>query len=197
MAAKGAGCLGWIVLSFAALTWCVPRDRTVDSGRGSAPQPLFSQPLEASRPTVADRERSTPPLPNSQVNPVARRTMYATARVNIRQAPSTTAAILGRLEKGQEVTVTAASNAWHRIESGQLSGWVHGEYLSSTAPRRDSSRGAPPIQAPLARALSGRPIREPYTGICDCPYDYKRNGARCGGTSAYSRPGGREPECYE
>lgn len=197
MAAKGLGCLGWIFLSIVALTWCVPKDSSVDGGNGSKPQPLI-QPQADPRAPAADREMAPPPLPNLQAKPVARRTMYATARVNIRQAPSTAAVILGRLEKGQSVTVNATSSAWHRIEAGNLTGWVNGEYLSSTAaPKSATSRGAPLLQAPLARAFSGRPIREPYTGICDCPYDYKRNGARCGGTSAYSRPGGRDPECYE
>ena len=31
---------------------------------------------------------------------------------------------------------------------------------------------------------------------CACPDDLARNGSRCGGRSAYSRPGGAEPYCY-
>jgi hypothetical protein len=31
---------------------------------------------------------------------------------------------------------------------------------------------------------------------CACPEDHMRNGRRCGGTSAYSRPGGAVPLCY-
>src|SRR5689334_20578112 len=31
---------------------------------------------------------------------------------------------------------------------------------------------------------------------CACPEDHARNGSRCGGRSAYSRPGGAEPKCY-
>src|SRR5260370_36315301 len=31
---------------------------------------------------------------------------------------------------------------------------------------------------------------------CACPEDSARNGSRCGGRSAYSRPGGAEPDCY-
>lgn len=41
------------------------------------------------------------------------------------------------------------------------------------------------------------PIRAPMTGQCDCPYDLASNGSSCGGRSAYSRPGGRDPICYE
>jgi hypothetical protein len=31
---------------------------------------------------------------------------------------------------------------------------------------------------------------------CACPDDLARNGSRCGGRSAYSRPGGAAPLCY-
>jgi hypothetical protein len=31
---------------------------------------------------------------------------------------------------------------------------------------------------------------------CACPYNLARNGSRCGGRSAYSRPGGAAPLCY-
>jgi hypothetical protein len=31
---------------------------------------------------------------------------------------------------------------------------------------------------------------------CACPEDLARNGSRCGGRSAYSRPGGASPKCY-
>ena len=35
-----------------------------------------------------------------------------------------------------------------------------------------------------------------YPGNCPCPYNYASNGSRCGGRSAYSRPGGYSPLCY-
>lgn len=35
-----------------------------------------------------------------------------------------------------------------------------------------------------------------YSGNCPCPYSTARNGSRCGGRSAYSRPGGAAPTCY-
>jgi hypothetical protein len=36
-----------------------------------------------------------------------------------------------------------------------------------------------------------------YRGSCPCPYNTDRAGRRCGGRSAYSRPGGAAPICYE
>jgi len=36
-----------------------------------------------------------------------------------------------------------------------------------------------------------------YRGNCPCPYNTDRAGRKCGGRSAYSRPGGASPICYE
>lgn len=36
-----------------------------------------------------------------------------------------------------------------------------------------------------------------YSGSCPCPYNRDRGGRRCGGRSAYSRPGGASPLCYD
>lgn len=36
-----------------------------------------------------------------------------------------------------------------------------------------------------------------YSGSCPCPYNTDRAGRRCGRRSAYSRPGGAAPLCYE
>ncbi len=35
-----------------------------------------------------------------------------------------------------------------------------------------------------------------YRGACPCPDNRMKNGARCGGRSAYSRPGGAKLLCY-
>ena len=35
-----------------------------------------------------------------------------------------------------------------------------------------------------------------YPGSCPCPFSRASNGSRCGGRSAWSRPGGRSPLCY-
>ena len=36
-----------------------------------------------------------------------------------------------------------------------------------------------------------------YSGSCPCPFSLNRAGRRCGGNSAYSRPGGSRPLCFE
>ena len=36
-----------------------------------------------------------------------------------------------------------------------------------------------------------------YRGSCPCPYNVDRAGRKCGARSAYSKPGGASPVCYE
>lgn len=36
-----------------------------------------------------------------------------------------------------------------------------------------------------------------YPGRCPCPYNLASNGSRCGKRSAYSKPGGYAPLCFE
>jgi len=36
-----------------------------------------------------------------------------------------------------------------------------------------------------------------YPGSCPCPYNVDRGGRACGRRSAYARPGGRSPLCYD
>lgn len=74
-----------------------------------------------------------------------------------------------------------------------------------------SGRAAATLLALSAATLSGpawgqsdaqirqRLIRQSiasYPGSCPCPYSVDRGGRRCGGRSAYSRPGGYAPLCY-
>jgi hypothetical protein len=66
---------------------------------------------------------------------------------------------------------------------------------------------APAFAQPAAKQITDAEIasmivqasRDAYyrTGRpCACPDDVARNGSRCGGRSAYSRPGGASPYCY-
>lgn len=74
-----------------------------------------------------------------------------------------------------------------------------------TAIARIAALGAVILTAsPAALAQSDAQIRQRliresianYGGSCACPYSTDRAGRRCGGRSAYSRPGGAAPLCY-
>src|SRR5689334_9679898 len=56
--------------------------------------------------------------------------------------------------------------------------------------------------APSDQEIAGKIIQDSRNAYyatghpCACPEDHARNGSRCGGRSAYSRPGGASPKCY-
>ncbi len=50
--------------------------------------------------------------------------------------------------------------------------------------------------AEIRQAIINESIAK-YRGSCPCPYNTDRMGRRCGARSAYSRPGGASPLCYE
>lgn len=197
MARKNAsGCLVWMVLIGAVMSWCSPRDKAP----APAPTALIDQTSPASFPTSPPvQEVLTRDTPASAPSIV----LYATANVNLRAEPSTAARVVLTVPKGAAVTAKRSHGAWrHATYSGE-SGWIHGDYLSERLPVIEQPPRAriPEPSAPRAfiespRRRSGEPIRDPYVGRCDCPYDLMRNGRLCGGRSAYSRPGGRSPECY-
>jgi hypothetical protein len=123
--------------------------------------------------------------------------------LRVRSLPSTDSGVLGSLSLGDTISVLGAEGGWALVSLGpDRRGWVSMQFLAeigAAPPLRPAFRAPPP--PPRAKqnkpALKiGEPLRSAYVGTCDCPYDRKRNGARCGGTSAYSRPGGRSPACY-
>ena len=54
---------------------------------------------------------------------------------------------------------------------------------------RDESQEA--VKAIIEESL------ESYSGSCACPYNRDQAGRKCGKRSAYSKPGGAEPICFE
>lgn len=131
-------------------------------------------------------------------------THFVTAdSLRVRKLPSTDGGVLASLSRGDTVSILGVEGNWALVLLGaDRRGWVNMRYLAKIG-------ASPPLQpafrAPQSTSLPkqskpaleiGDPLRSPYVGTCDCPYDRKRNGARCGGTSAYSRPGGRSPACY-
>jgi len=125
-------------------------------------------------------------------------------RLNVRDGPSTSAGLVARVSRGGQLMVTARQGKWLRVDLNGLQAWVHGDYVTSVktanAPAIQPLHQQPPassrltdaqvIQKIIGRSLAG------YSGRCPCPYNTMRNGRRCGGRSAYSRPGGACPICY-
>lgn len=148
-------------------------------------------------PVVLPPARSDPPAISHPEE-----VLFVTAtNLNMRTEPSASAAAAGTYRNGSRVTGLERRGDWVRVRtSDRQEGWMHGGHLSADGPpppQRIAQQPQSPRPSTVSRSSSTRaPIRAPYTGTCDCPYDRARNGSSCGGRSAWSRPGGRSPVCY-
>lgn len=60
-----------------------------------------------------------------------------------------------------------------------------------------NATGFTPSEISKAKSVLIQRSISSYSGNCPCPFNRTRNGSRCGKRSAYSRPGGASPLCYE
>ena len=60
-----------------------------------------------------------------------------------------------------------------------------------------ASPAAAAVSDEQARAAIIQQSLASYPGPCPCPYNRMRNGRACGSVSAYVRPGGYSPICYD
>jgi hypothetical protein len=214
VAALVAGAWAWTTLS--PKNADTPRPpSTAPSAKTSAPP--AETPLVVESPPVPKLALGKPANQGSPMSTgqsvAAAQVFYTTAKVRMRSRPSTNSTVVRTVAAGQPVHSIARQGEWHNVTVGAAIGWIRGDFLimSSTPaaprPKVDVAPRAPLVtdepkpsrKAEVAKQdqrSDGDPIREAYVGTCDCPYDVKRNGARCGGTSAWSRPGGRSPTCF-
>lgn len=193
---KKTSVLGWIIAGAIAIDLFGRHDEPSSQKSGAPASPAGNV-----------TQDHAPPQPLFNVRPDEKQTpapeiLFATTVVNFRSAPGTSGSIITRIPRGAMVSARGSQGSWRQVEYGGLGGWVASRYLSATVAPLPAEGRRPAVSAPRQpRAAeqehrSGEPIRDPYVGVCDCPYDRMRNGRRCGGNSAYSRPGGRSPVCY-
>lgn len=65
-----------------------------------------------------------------------------------------------------------------------------------SAPERPRNAPAGPSDAEIVKRLITESIAR-YRGSCACPYQHDRAGRSCGRRSAYNRPRGAKPLCFE
>lgn len=202
----GSSRLPWAIVIVGGVVWWLsdrephapreavkPVEQVVERDR--APKPAETH-LSVVKAPAAGQEGAPAPPPQTVTR------LYTTTGARVRSGPGTDFAIVTTLPAGNPVLVSEVSGTWRRIVSGSAVGWIRFDLLTDLppaivqpAPLVQQTSPPPRTVAPQPRR-DGTPIREPYVGRCDCPYDLMRNGRLCGGRSAYSRPGGREPACY-
>ena len=207
----------WFILLLALpLAWCGGRESADDRVATSTPAPLVSTPAAPIVSKPAAHAPAAAPLTPSALEHVTvpstapdvssgppPETLYATTKLNVRGRPNSSAPVIGNLAQGDSVETGEERNGWRRVSVPGGEGWVSSRYLADRPP---PVAAPPPPSRTIARVAADpddeddsggdTPIREPYVGTCDCPYDQMRNGRSCGGRSAYSKPGGRKPKCY-
>lgn len=139
--------------------------------------------------------------------PKAKTHLFVTgSRVNQRVAPGTAQQVLGQLFEGDKVRQLSVDGEWTEIVSSLGRGWMHSAYLSESVPAPKPKVTQPKtrqVSAPSSREIANakkeiiRQSIRSYPGSCPCPYNRDRAGRRCGGRSAWSKPGGYSPICYE
>lgn len=125
--------------------------------------------------------------------------------LNVRAAPGRSNRRIGRLEKGDLVQVTGRAGNWTQVRNPNASGWVYSKYLRGTETQErqkpiaaaDRGASAPAYPASQIKRILIRESINSYSGKCPCPDSRMSSGRRCGKRSAYSRPGGASPLCYE
>lgn len=199
--------LGITIFNNAATT--TPRSST--AAHVSQPETPDANSLVGDPLTIQPQPPATALVPRQDVAPAPpapappsdkHETRYVTASsLNVRSSPSTSGEIVAKIGNAHEIAVIDSSNGWLLVQlAAGVQGWVSEQYTSRT-------KVAPPLAQALVSSLPAqnrdaivqeiinRSIRN-YSGACPCPYNTMRSGRRCGGNSAYSKPGGRSPVCF-
>lgn len=53
----------------------------------------------------------------------------ATTALNVRKGPSSSKAVIAKLEPGEEVNILSSQNGWLKISSASITGWVSEKYM--------------------------------------------------------------------
>ena len=140
----------------------------------------------------------TKPVINYQQKP-----MYVDAsRLNVRNEPNKKGKVVWTLKRDQKVQVTKKDGNWLYIKNSRFTGWVYGTFLTNAPTPKEGNVHDRPKKAvtkfstdQIKKILIKR-SHAYYKGNCPCPYNRTSRGRSCGKRSAYSRPGGASPLCY-
>lgn len=176
---------------------------TEDKVRAALPPPPAI--AEQEKDVISSAPLSVEPLRAPKDQKPRTETLYVTATsLRMRSGPGTDFNHIGSFAQGAAITYAGESQGnWRKVvaANGQH-GWMHKDYLSNQTAEPVVARAAP---ANFARPVDDRALKQRiiksslarYSGNCPCPYNRDSAGRRCGARSAYSRPGGASPICYE
>lgn len=122
---------------------------------------------------------------------------FVSTDLNLRSNPGRWSDVLVTLPEGEIVYAYNIYQGWSQVNVASLNvtGWVATRFLTKSCVSGGGLDRASLSRASVVQMLISQ-SRASYSGSCPCPYNVDRGGRRCGGRSAYSRPGGRSPICY-
>jgi SH3-like domain-containing protein len=201
----GLGAIVWVLLAIGIVAqFAKGPDRSPSVPPPSVEANTFPPQAPATgNPNVAAVLEAPAAQPTAHVSEVL---FTSAGTLNVRSEPSTAGAILTKLRLGTQVRSLATNGEWFLVSIGDGSrGWVHSDYVTTVrpvviaAPQPSQQQPVQTILGPskneIVQLLIERSIRN-YSGNCPCPYNRTASGRKCGGNSAYSRPGGASPLCY-
>ena len=137
---------------------------------------IVSLPTAAPTATPTPKPTATPapsPVPDAPVQDIAyaRVTLSsASSRLNLRAAPSTSSAILTKLDDGDIVRVLAANGSWVRIEASGRTGYVQSRYLAPIDGPAQTATPTPTAAPTPKPTATPRPSPEPDAPVQDIAY---------------------------
>lgn len=184
--------IGWAIALVCAVGWWLspaklPTKPSASSTR--VPSAIQAPSSVSSQPSNMSIAHKSPDINRPKVQ-----WLYTTAKVRVRAAPDSSAPALDTLDPGELIQSNFWDNGWYNVTVSARVGWIQGNYLTAVKPASlpsNSSVGQSPQSAKKVkpRSVRGDPVRDPYVGKCDCPYDLMADGSQCGGLSTYSRAG--------
>lgn len=177
-------------------------------GKQDATTPRNSDSAAAVAEVQASEKGSGSSKPQSGVSDagaVATAAYVIGSRVNVRTSPSLKGRSIGQLAQGSKVNLLSSADGWSQVETSLGLGWMASRFLAPNAPDVGQGGASKPraVAAPSSKEIQDAKneiIRQSitaYPGSCPCPYNSDRAGRRCGGRSAWSKPGGYDPICYD
>ncbi|MGA0595144.1 SH3 domain-containing protein [Enterovirga sp. CN4-39] len=205
-----------LLLILLPLGWCVSDKKAPGNGAHLQPSVTFTASSANSSPSWAPvyapaaLPSATSAAPSAAAYEPTARTVYVRGKdVPLRSEPRKNGPILDRFSDGEAIGEIERKDGWVRVRHPLTvrEGWIDARRLQDTAPPAQKRSGEPVKEiatpsgsAVATAAIAALLIRQSlasYPGSCACPYSRDRAGRSCGRRSAYSKPKGRSPLCYE
>lgn len=186
--------------------------KTTLYGSPSTSEPRLSVAALPTDPVHPSPQATPSPAPTVAKSPLAQsetralvggRWRISGQKVPLRSEPIVGSPLVDRLGSRETISVLEQRTDWARVkvERTQKEGWIPTRRVGAKARSAEPAEAAPKIAptlptAAIAKLLIAASIAN-YSGSCACPYQSDRGGRSCGRRSAYSRPGGFSPLCFD